>query len=126
MFQWCTDHGEYADRAGYGKRDRSSVSDSTLTPGQTFTIYATAENQGTGTLLGTTLRYYRSTDATISTGDTQIGTDVVDSLPAGGASPENMVSAPATDGTYYGGACVDAVSGESNTDNQCSSGEQSR
>ena len=50
---------------------------------------------------------------------------VVDSLPAGGASLENiMVSAPATDGTYYVGACVDAVSGESNTDNQCSSGVQ--
>ena len=35
-----------------------------------------------------------------------------------------MVSAPATDGTYYVGACVDAVSGESNMENQCSSGVQ--
>ena len=50
-----------------------SVSDSTLTPGQSFTIYATVKNQGSGSSSSTTLRYYRSTNSTISTGDTLLG-----------------------------------------------------
>ena len=57
-----------------------SVSDSTLTPGQSFTIYATVENQGNGSSSSTTLRYYRSTNSIISTGDTLLGTDAVSAL----------------------------------------------
>ena len=47
-----------------------SVSDNTLTTGQSFTLSATVRNQGTGSSAATTLRYYRSSDATISTSDT--------------------------------------------------------
>jgi len=102
-----------------------SVNDSSLTPGQLFTIYTTVRNQGDGTSASTTLRWYRSTNATISTSDTQIGTDPVSLLAANGTSPENItVNAPTTDGTYYVGACIDMVPGESNTGNQCSSGVQ--
>ena len=100
-----------------------SVSDSTLTPGQSFTIYATVENQGNGSSSSTTLRYYRSTNSIISTGDTLLGTDAVSALSPNGTSPENLpTTAPNTDGTYWVGACVDAVSGESPTNNQCSTG----
>jgi hypothetical protein len=100
-----------------------SVSDTTLTPGQSFTAYATARNQGSATSASTTLRYYRSTDSTISTSDTQIATDSLPSLSPEGTSAQNAtVTAPTTTGTYWVGACVDSVSGETNTGNNCSSG----
>jgi len=102
-----------------------SVNDASLTPGQLFIIYATVKNQGSGSSNSTTLRYYRSTNSIISASDTQLGTDPVSGLSPNGTSSENItVSAPATDDTYWVGACVDAVSGESPTDNQCSAGVQ--
>ena len=102
-----------------------SVSDTTLSPGQSFMASATVRNQGNGTSSSTTLRYYRSANSTISTSDTQISTDPVSSLSAGGTSPESAtVTAPSSPGTYWIGACVDPVSGESNTGNNCSSGVQ--
>ena len=100
-----------------------SVRDSTLTPGQTFTLSATVRNSGTGQSAATTLRYYRSSDATISTGDTAVGTDAVSGLSASNTSAESIsLRAPSSAGTYYYGACVASVSSESNTDNNCSAG----
>ena len=67
------------------------------------------------------MRYYRSSNATISTDDTEVGTDAVSTLSAGGTSAESIsLNAPSSAGTYHYGACVDPVSGESNTDNNCS------
>ena len=100
-----------------------SVRDSTLRPGQTFTLSATVRNSGTGQSAATTLRYYRSSDATISTGDTAVGTDSVSELAASGTSAESIsLKTPLSSGTYYYGACVESVSGESNTNNNCSDG----
>ena len=94
-----------------------------MTPSQSFALSATVRNQGTEQTAATTLRYYRSTNATITTGDTEVGTDGVSSLSAGGTSAESIsLNAPSSTGTYYYGACVDAVSGENNTGNNCSSG----
>ena len=102
---------------------RTSVDDNTLTTGQSFTLSATVRNQGNASAAATTLRYYRSSNATISTNDTEVGTDAVSSLSAGGTSAESIsLNAPSDAGTYYYGACVDNVSGESNADNNCSSG----
>ena len=102
-----------------------SVSDNTPDGGGTFTLSATVSNTGDGSAAATTLRYYRSTDATIPTGDTQVGTDDVSALAASGTSSEEIsLTAPTDAGTYYYGACVDAVSGESDTGNNCSSGVQ--
>ena len=102
--------------------DSPSVSDSTLTTGQSFTLSATVRNQGQGSAASTTLRYYRSSNATISTSDTEVGTDSVDGLSASGTSAESIsLNAPSSAGTYYYGACVASVSGESDTDNNCSS-----
>ena len=102
---------------------RTSVDDNTLTTGQSFTLSATVRNQGNASAAATTLRYYRSTDATISANDTEVGTDGVSSLSAGGTSAESIsLNAPSSAGTYYYGACVESVSGESNTGNNCSSG----
>ena len=99
-----------------------SVTDSTPDAGATFTLSATVRNDGSKSAAATTLRYYRSTDATITTSDTQVGTDVVAQLAASGTSSESVsLTAPSTAGTYYYGACVDAVTGESDTTNNCSS-----
>ncbi len=100
-----------------------SVSDSTLTPGQSFTLQATVRNRGTGQSVSTTLRYYRSTNSTISTSDTEVGTDSVSGLSASGTGSESIsLTAPSSTGTYYYGACVRAVSGETDTRNNCSTG----
>ena len=98
-----------------------SVSESSPGIGVSFTLSATVSNAGDGESAATTLHYYRSTDATISMGDTEVGTDAVGALAAAGASDELIsLTAPPTAGTYYYGACVDQVSGESNTQNNCS------
>ena len=100
-----------------------SVSDNTLRTGQSFTLRATVRNQGTGASASTTLRYYRSSNTIISRSDTHVGTDVVGGLSASGTSAESItLTAPSSSGTYYYGACVDDVSGESNTNNNCSDG----
>ena len=100
----------------------ASVSSDTPMPSQSFELRATVRNRGTGASTATTLRYYRSSDTTISTGDTEVGTEAVVALAAAGASDESIsLTAPSTAGTYYYGACVDPVSGESDTGNNCSS-----
>ena len=102
-----------------------SVSESNLDTRESFTFDATVRNQGDGTAPVTTLRYYRSTDSAITTGDALMDTDSVNSLDAGETGDESAsMTAPTSAGTYYIGACVDAVAGESNTQNNCSSGVQ--
>ena len=86
-----------------------------------FTLGVTVENQGSGSSGSTTLRYYRSADSTITSGETEVGTDAVGGLAASGRSVEGIdLTAPSAPGTYYYGACVDAVSDESDTTNNCS------
>ena len=98
-----------------------TVSQSTLAPGGSFTLSATAANNGAGSAAATTLRYYRSTNATITTSDTEVGTDSVSALGANQSSAESItLTAPSSPGTYYYGACVEAVTGESSSDNNCS------
>ena len=100
-----------------------SVSDNSPNADGSFTLSATVRNDGDGEAAATTLRYYRSSNATISRSDTQVGTDSVSGLSASGTSAESIrLTAPSSAGTYYFGACVDSVTGESDTDNNCSSG----
>ena len=102
-----------------------SVTDSSPETGESFTLSATVSNAGDGASAATTLRYYRSTDATITTSDTEVGTDALWTLAASGTSAESIsLTAPNSAGTYYYGACVDAVSGESSSTNNCSSSVQ--
>ena len=97
------------------------VSDATLDPGDSFKFYATVRNQGSGEGDRTTLRYYRSTNSSISSSDTQEETDSVVSLDPNESTEEwDWITAPDTPGTYYYGACVDSVPNESNTSNNCS------
>ena len=98
-----------------------TVSESSPTAGASFTLNATVRNQGSSSSASTTLRYYRSTDATITTSDTSVGTDSVSGLNASGSSPQSIsLTAPSTPGTYYYGACVDSVTSESDSTNNCS------
>ena len=100
-----------------------SVSDASLTPRQSFTLRATVRNQGDVRSAATNLRYYRSSDSRITTSDTYRGFDLIGALSASGTSAESIsLTAPSSAGTYYYGACVDRVSGESDTGNNCSSG----
>ena len=85
------------------------------------TLGATVRNSGDGDATATTVRYYRSTDATITTSDTQVGTFAVVALAVGETSDTFVVlTPPSMAGTYYYGACLDAVTGESDTTNNCS------
>ena len=102
-----------------------SVNDSGQAAGATFTLSATVRNDGDGASAATMLRYYRSTDATITTSDMAVGTDAVAGLAASEFSRETLdVQLPSSPGTYYYGACVDAVTDESDTTNNCSASVQ--
>ena len=90
-------------------------------PGSLIQFSATVRNYGDANSDATTLRYYRSTDATISASDTEVGTDEVSALaPSVQVSEGIDLTAPSPAGTYYYGACVDPVAGESDTTNNCS------
>ena len=87
----------------------------------------TVRNQGNGLSSSTTLRYYRSTDATITTSDRVVPTGgTAGYLSVDGLSPSASVDksaatpAPSALDTYYYGACVETVTGESDTTNNCS------
>ena len=98
-----------------------SSSDTSVSSGERFTLSATVRNQGTGESTATTLRYYRSTNNSISANDTAVGSDSVSGLRANRTSNENVsLTAPTTPGTYYYGVCVDSVTDESDTANNCS------
>ena len=98
-----------------------TVSESAPIAGASFTLSATVRNQGNGPSASTTLRYYQSTDSTITTADTEAGTDYVFPLDASESGDDSVsLTAPSTPGTYYYGACVEAVSDETDTTNNCS------
>ena len=84
-------------------------------------ITSTVRNLGIGPSKITTLRYYMSTDATISPDDTEVGRVSVNPL-GGSESVAKSVSmrASSTPGKYYYGACIEAVDRESDTANNCS------
>ena len=89
--------------------------------GASFRLIVSLSNTGDGDAPATTIRWYRSTDATITTSDTAEGTDAVTALPVRASrSVPTSLTAPATAGVYYYGACVDAVADESDTTDNCS------
>ena len=101
--------------------DSFRMSDANLETDGYITMRAIVNNNGDAEAPATTLRFYRSTDATITTADTEVHTSAIAALPALGSSAALVALFPTTDaGTYYYGACVDAVAGESDTTNNCS------
>ena len=105
--------------------EQPSVSNGNPDAGASFTLSATVRNRGSSSSAPTTLRYYHSTDSTITSSDTQVGRDSVGGLAASGTRNESIsLNAPSSAGTYYYGACVDPVSGEASTGNNCSDAVQ--
>ena len=99
-----------------------SVSDSAVLAGDTVTFSATVGNDSSATASSSiaTLRYYRSTDATITSADTEVGTaDSISALAAAATESETAIVNPSTVGNYYYGACV-VGTGDSDTSNDCS------
>ena len=90
--------------------------------GSQFTLSVTVTNAGDGASEATRLRGYRSTDSTITTSDTEERSQTVSALAAAGSSSfDHGLTAPSEAGTYYYGVCVDSVTDESDTTNNCSS-----
>ena len=106
---------------------RPTARPSVVTPGQAFRLSVAIDNVGAKVSATTTLRWYRSPDASISARDRSVGTDAVKRLDAGERATESLeLTAPASVGEWYYGACVDAVSGEDETGNNCSAGVRVR
>ena len=103
--------------------DTPTVDDENPDPGDRIVVRATVRNRGDGDAQATVLRWFRSDNSTISNNDTPVGTDTVSSLAPSSTSPESIsLTVPSEAGTYYYGGCVDSVSGESSTTNNCSDG----
>ena len=110
-----------ASRSGADLWVTATASGGEVSPGEAFDLTATVVNGGDVEASATTLRYYRSPDGTIAMSDAEVGTDAVEALAASGSSAGSiMLTAPSTPGRYYYGACVDAVSDESDSTNNCS------
>ena len=93
----------------------------------TITLTATVHNLGGRSSATTTLRWYLSTNSTIDINDTEVGTNVLSSLRAGGRITETIsITVPTTVGTYTYYACVDPVTNEYYTNNNCSSAVRGR
>ena len=93
-------------------------------PGRSFTFRSWVRNHGDAESAGTTLRFYRSVKRGIEPTDTLVGSVAVGPLAASGATSVQFalllsLTMPTRDGTYYYGACVDPVAGESDTTNNC-------
>ena len=91
-------------------------------PNEYINLTATIRNQGDADASNsTTLRYYLSRDATVSSDHQLLATDSVRSLSQGNSDTEDHgVRAPSNPGQYYYYVCVDSVTNEENTGNNCS------
>ena len=97
------------------------ISNRSLRPGESFTLSATVRNLGGVAASATTLRFYESSDSRITTADVEVDIAFVGSLTSGSSSQASTtLTAPISLGTYYYGACVDPVTDEGNTVNNCS------
>ncbi len=89
----------------------ASVSDTTVDPGQSVTVYWTAKNQGTGSAGSTQQGVMWSSNSTISRSDTLLEKEYLGSMSVNETSPEAHtinIPASATPGqTYYLGAYAD-------------------
>ena len=106
-------------------RSYRSIDEFNQSEGLWFTLWGVVLNYGEESSAATTMRFYRSSDATISPDDTLIGTRTLSDLAASGTTRVGIYwNAPTSPGTYYYGVCVDAVPGESDATNNCSSSVQ--
>jgi len=102
--------------------DAPQVTNNYLHPDESFTVSTTVRNLGGVTASPTILRIYRSVDNVITTSDVEVGIIFVDALASLGTQEVSNITltAPVSFGTYYYGACVDAVENEDRINNNCS------
>ena len=102
--------------------DAVRVNRTTLHPGDTFRLETLIRNHGKAAATPATLSYYVSPDDTISREDTEIKTETLPRIAAGGTLERSVhLTAPDTPGTYYYGVCVNSVAAEADTTHNCSS-----
>ena len=90
--------------------------------GRNFTLSVTVTNRGTTASPPATVIYYRSTNLTITTNDVIVGNEVVSALsPNQSDYPSISLTAPSPARTYYYGAYVTPVSGETDITNNTTS-----
>ncbi len=91
-------------------------------PQHSFFVNAVVRNEGTRDVpSGTTVRFFLSSDTTIGTADTEVGSVTLGALPESGRETTSVsLTSPAAVGIHYYGACVEAVDEETRTDNNCS------
>ena len=100
-----------------------STSTDTVYPDENISLSVVISNTGDlNALQSSTLRWYRSTDNSLDTNtDTNFGTDPVRMLEAGASvTISKSDTASEISGLYYYFACVDPVSNEVDTDDNCS------
>ena len=103
--------------------DAPAVDETNPGPGASFTLNVVVRNAGDARSPATKLRWYRSENATVSTGDAEVGTASVGALAAGTDTDSSVtLTARSEAGTFWYGACVDRVPAESDTGNNCSDG----
>ena len=101
--------------------DAPTANNADLLSGQVLDISVTVRNRGDGPSGTSKVRFYSSTDTTISSSDTELLWDWVGQMSAADSRiVGTRLTAPSNSGTYYYGVCVDAVPGESNVTNNCS------
>ena len=122
-----------ADKSGkiyeYGHPDLSVESllvspDTLTTAGQKFTLRFVVRNEGIAQTEPTTLRYYYSTDETISQfypEDKKVGEADINSLYEAETDTVSItLDGPSDPGVHHYGACVESVTYERYTSNNCS------
>ncbi|MBK7977031.1 MAG: hypothetical protein IPK07_28465 [Deltaproteobacteria bacterium] len=123
--RWLTAYGRVCPDGADLRVDDLSASASTVPPSTPLTLSTTIRNQGNADAPATLVHYYVSSDATIDAGDTELASSSVGSIAGGASEPvTGSVTAPATPGSYWLGACVDSFAGEVSTANNCSAGVQ--
>ena len=99
-----------------------TVSEESSVTGQLLRIAASVRNVGDKEAAGTSVRLLLSTDSAITPSDGAVHRERLAELaPLHSKLVWHLVAMPSAPGTYYFGACVTAVEGESNTTNNCSS-----
>ena len=99
----------------------SSTTTTDIGSGGVVNLSAKVRNSGTFTANATTLQYYRSqSDNTNDSANNRITTDSISSLSVNSSSDATANVTGHGSGIYYYWACVVAVSGETNTANNCS------
>ncbi len=103
--------------------ENTRVDKTSVSPGDTIRIFTTVRNTGGSRSDFTKVKYYRSANSSISSSDTYEDYDNVNRLSPNSTDDEyEDIAAPLTSGTYYYGAIVESVPGESNTFNNKSPG----